>query len=102
MSTPRKLKWLSAGLEVVLGIPFIGAIIILKFLWLPLVLMFGLHIITLILSRREGLDSGGSILGIITSCLGWIPFLGMLLHWGSAVCIVLDAEKAAYQSKNHY
>lgn len=102
MSTPRILKWVSAGLEAFFGIPLLGGAIIVRFLWTPLVLMLILHVFTLILSRREGYDSGGSILGIVTSCIGWIPIVGMIMHLISAVFIILDAEAAGRIEKGYY
>ena len=93
MSTPRKLKWVSGGLEALLGVPVLGASIILGLYWIPLVIMLALHIITLVLTNKNGGKSIGSILGIVTSCLGWIPFVGMVLHILSAIFLMIDASK---------
>lgn len=93
MSTSRILKWVSGGLEAILAIPFIGATIIIGFFWLPLLFMLALHIVTLVLTRRDGGAYTGSVLGIITSCIGWIPFVGMVMHILSAVFLMIDATK---------
>lgn len=87
------LKWVSGGLEAFLGFPFIGGTIVLSLFWTPLMIMLALHIVTLVLAKKEGLKATGNILGIITSCIGWIPFVGMVLHIISAIFIMIDAYK---------
>ncbi|HEX7065425.1 MAG TPA: hypothetical protein VF199_10210 [Bacillales bacterium] len=94
MSTSRTMKWISGGLEALLGIPFVGGVIVLSLAWMPLVIALGLHIATLILCRKEGENVHGSILGIITSCIAWIPFVGMIMHIVTAILLMVDASKA--------
>ena len=97
MSPSRILKWVSGGLEAILGVPILGATIILSLLWIPLGVMLALHIVTLILTKKEGGVTTGSILGIITSCVAWIPFVGMVMHIISAIFLLIDASKAEEQ-----
>ncbi len=94
MSTSKILKWVSGGLEALLGIPLIGASIIIGFLWFPLVIMLALHIVTLVFTRKEGGSTVGSILGIVTSCIAWIPFVGMIMHILTAIFLMIDAAKS--------
>lgn len=94
MSPSRILKWITGGLEAILGIPVLGATIIVGLLWIPLAIMLVLHIITLVLTKKDGGATTGSILGIITSCIAWIPFVGMIMHILSAVFLMIDASKA--------
>ncbi len=93
MSSSRILKWVTGGLEAILGIPVLGASIILGLVWIPLAIMLVLHIVTLVLTKKDEGRSTGSILGIVTSCLGWIPFVGMILHILSAIFLMIDASK---------
>ncbi|MDQ0231367.1 hypothetical protein [Metabacillus malikii] len=93
MSVSRIMKWVTGAFEAVLGIPLIGAGIIIGFLWAPLGIMLVLHIVTLVLTKKDGGATTGSILGIVTSCIGWIPFVGMILHILSAVFLMIDASK---------
>jgi hypothetical protein len=93
MTTSRVLKWVSGGIEAFLGIPFFGGMFIISLLWTPLVIMLGLHIVTLIVSRDDGVTSTGSILGIITSCVGWIPIVGMIMHIITAIFLMTDASR---------
>lgn len=87
------LKWVTGGLEALLGVPVLGAAIILSLAWFPLFVMLVLHIITLVISAKEGTDKTGSILGIVTSCVAWIPFVGMIMHILSAIFLMIGAAK---------
>lgn len=93
LSTSRILKWVTGGLEVILGIPVLGGALILSLAWTPLFVMAILHILTLILSVKDNGNKHGSILGIITSVIGWIPFVGMVLHIITAILLMVDAAK---------
>ncbi|GGA43202.1 hypothetical protein GCM10007416_15330 [Kroppenstedtia guangzhouensis] len=93
MSTAQILKWISGILEALLAIPVLGGLIILGNGYVPLGVMLILHIITMVVSSQAGVKKHGSILGIITSCLGWIPVLGWMLHAVTAIALILDAAK---------
>lgn len=91
MKVSTILKWVTGALEALLGIPIIGAGIIVGLLWTPLFLMLLLHIVTLIFSVKDNVNKHGSILGIVTSCIAWIPFVGMVLHIITAILLMIDA-----------
>lgn len=93
------LKWITGGLEAFLGIPIIGGTIILSFSWLPLLFMLILHIVTLIFSIYDKKKFHGSILGIVTSCIGWIPILGMIMHIITAILLMIDAYQSHKQNE---
>ncbi|PFA66820.1 hypothetical protein CN378_12950 [Bacillus sp. AFS015802] len=101
MSTSRILKWTTGAFEAVLGVPILGAAIIIGFLWFPLVIMLVLHITTLVLTIKDKGATTGSILGIITSCIGWIPFVGMVMHIVSAIFLMIDGAKTDKTSKEY-
>jgi hypothetical protein len=86
------LKLASAIAETVLAIPILGAAIIIGFIWIPLALMLCLHIVTLILTKEDRKQTG-SILGIVTSCIAWIPFVGWVMHIITAVFLWKEAFK---------
>lgn len=92
-NTVKILKWVSGALEALLGIPLIGGTIVVGLLWTPLVVMLALHIVTLILGNKVGIKGSSSILGIVTSCLAWIPGVGMIMHIITAILIMIDAAK---------
>lgn len=53
MSNSKILKWVTGGLEAVLGIPVLGGIIILSLAWVPLLIMLALHIVTLVITKKK-------------------------------------------------
>ena len=102
LSTSKILKWVTGGLEALLGIPILGAGIVIGFLWIPLGIMLALHIVTLVLTKKDGGTTTGSILGIVTSCIAWIPFVGMIMHILSAIFLMIDAAKPEYHNLNQH
>lgn len=100
MSTSRILKWVTGGFEAFLGIPIIGGAFILSLLWLPLLVMLILHIVTLVLTQKDGGSSVGSILGIVASCLGWIPGVGMIMHILAAIFLMINASTPDLKNQN--
>lgn len=91
--TSRILKFVTGGLEALLGIPIIGGSIIVGLLWTPLILMLVLHIIGLVVSVKADVKKTGHILGIVSSCIGFIPFVGMVLHILTAIFLLMEAAK---------
>jgi predicted branched-subunit amino acid permease len=93
MTSSRILKWITGGLEVFLGIPVLGGLIIIGTFYTPLVVMLILHIITLVLSAKNNELKYGSILGIVTSLVAWIPIVGMILHIITGILLMVTAAK---------
>ena len=91
--TVKLLKWVTGALEALLGIPVLGGTIVVSLLWLPLLFMLVLHIVTLVLAKKANMSANGNVLGIVTSWLAWIPFVGMILHILSAIFIMMDAAR---------
>ncbi|MNI05287.1 hypothetical protein D3C73_582350 [compost metagenome] len=98
LSSSRILKWITGAFEAVLGIPVLGAAIVIGLLWTPLAIMLVLHIITLVLSSRNNEPIYGSVLGIVTSLLAWIPGVGFVLHILSAIFLMVSAAKKSNAS----
>jgi hypothetical protein len=94
MSTARVLILVTGILEAILGIPLLGGAIVLAFVYTPLFVMLVLHIITLVFASSESKPKAGSILGIVTSVIGWIPFVGMAMHIASAIVLLITASKS--------
>lgn len=99
MKTSTVLKWVSGGLEAFLAIPFVGGTFVVGLLWTPLIAMLALHIVTLVFSSRENENKHGSILGIITSAIGWIPIVGWIMHVITAIFLLIDAYNATNKVK---
>lgn len=89
MSGSRIMRLVTGGFEAFLGIPFIGAIFIISQGWFPLVIMFVLHLVTLIMSKNNNSPTVGSVLGIITSLIAWIPFVGITMHIITAIALLI-------------
>ena len=89
----RNLKWLGAAFEAFLGIPVLGGLFIIGMGYSPLGFMFLYHLVVLILSfSRLNKFSFGASVGIVASVLGFIPILGMMLHWAATISLVIDAS----------
>ncbi|AIF67627.1 membrane protein [Terribacillus saccharophilus] len=99
MSATRTMKLITGILEAILAIPVLGAIIIVSNGWMPLVIMLVLHIITLVLAVRVQGPLAGSIVGIVASALGWIPFVGWILHAAAAIVLLVEAFSRRLQRR---
>ena len=95
MTSSRILKWITGSLEIVLGIPVFGALIIIGSWYTALGVMLVLHIITLILSVQNREVKYGSILGIVTSVVAWIPVVGMIMHIITGIMLMVSAAKSS-------
>lgn len=91
MSLSRIMKWVTGGSEAFLGIPLIGGSFILSTSWGALLVMFILHTVTLFIARNEKGNITGSILGMVTSFIGVIPVVGMIMHIITAIVLLIDA-----------
>lgn len=97
MSSSRVLKWVSGAVEIFLAIPVLGALIVIGSWYTVLALTLVLHIVTLILSSKNKEPIYGSVMGIITSLLAWIPFVGWILHLLSGIFLMVTAAKKPSQ-----
>ena len=93
MTSSRILKWITGAFEIFLGIPFLGGLIIISTGYTPLIAMFILHLVTLVLSVKNNEAKYGSILGIVTSLIAWIPIVGMILHIITGILLMVSAAK---------
>jgi uncharacterized membrane protein len=91
MSNSRSLKWIAGLLELYLAIPIIGGTTILAFGWTPLLVMLVIHTVGIMLATDESRMRTGHIVGFIASILGFIPFIGMLLHLVTATRLIFEA-----------
>ncbi|WP_059105981.1 hypothetical protein [Shouchella shacheensis] len=82
--------------EAMLGFPVYGGAFILALFWSPLFVMLIFHIIGYRLAKKAKLPTTGHTLGIITSSLGWIPVIGMILHIITAFYLLFEAFMGRY------
>ena len=85
----NSLKLTGAIIETIFAIPVLGASIIIGCLWIPMVLAFVFHIVTLILSKKQ--KNVGPIMGILANSVGFIPFVGWVLHILAAIFLWVEA-----------
>lgn len=93
MSTSKVLKWVAGGMECLWGFPVLGGTIIIGLMWIPLAVMLIFHIVGLVFAIKENKKRTGHILGIVASCVGWIPVVGMVLHILTAIFLMMEAHK---------
>jgi len=79
----QNLKLGMAIYETVMAIPIFGFLI--SLLIFPILLGLAGHIVTLVFSHKEKKKIFPSVMGIIASALGWIPFAGWVLHILAAI-----------------
>ncbi|UVI31096.1 hypothetical protein [Paenibacillus spongiae] len=96
MTNSRILRILTGLLELILAIPVLGGLIVVGFSYTPLGLMFILHLITLVLSLNNREPIYGSVFGIVTSALAWIPVLGWIMHLVSAILLLISAAQKGH------
>ncbi|WP_128659298.1 hypothetical protein [Paenibacillus sp. 598K] len=101
MTPSRVLRWVTGSLEIVLAIPFFGASIVMGFAYVPLLVMLALHILTLVLSVSNREPSYGSIMGIVTSVLAWIPFVGFVMHLITGILLMVSAAGGNARPPHH-
>ncbi|MGI2329472.1 hypothetical protein [Planococcus sp. YIM B11945] len=85
------LLWITGLAEAFLAIPVIGGAVVIGTGYTALGVMFVLHAITLFFCFREYSPKSGSVLGIITSIVAWIPGIGWVLHLITAVVLLISA-----------
>lgn len=85
------LKWTVGGIEAFIGIPFLGGLIVILSGGVPLTILLGLHIAGLYFATKEEKEKTGHIIGIIGSCVGTIPIVGMIMHLVTAGFLLKEA-----------
>lgn len=67
-------------MELVLAIPVLGGIIVIANGYLPLSIMFFLHLLGLVFAIAGKQSKSGHILGMIGNIIAVIPIIGMISH----------------------
>lgn len=94
------MRWVTGGCELILAIPILGGLIVIGTGYVALGVMLLLHIIALVLSTNQKEPGYGSIMGILTSVLAWIPFVGWFLHGLTAILLIVSAvQKTEYRER---
>lgn len=85
-------KWYKVAIgfmELFLAIPILGGAFIIANAYLPLTIMFVLHLIGLILSFMTKQTKSGHVIGMFANMIAIIPIVGMFAHaiTGIILCI---------------
>lgn len=92
-------------MELFLAIPVLGGLLVVNSAYTILFFMLIFHIVTLVLSVTNRESYYGSILGIVTSVIGWIPIVGWLMHLISGIFLMITAAQQPrdqYRNRNPY
>ncbi|PHD59677.1 hypothetical protein [Bacillus wiedmannii] len=58
---------------------------------IPLLLLIVLHITTILLSKKAGMNTYPHYIGIIVTLFAFFPYIELVLHFIAAVFLLLDA-----------
>ncbi|MEH0977013.1 hypothetical protein AB1I92_12645 [Bacillus mobilis] len=87
----QALKW-TTGIYHLLLIPFCFLFLSRVDLYgIPLLLLIALHITTILLSKKEGINTYPHYIGIIVTLVAFFPYIDIVLHIIAAVFLLLDA-----------
>lgn len=89
----KNYKTIIGFLELFFGFPILGGLLILKMNYIPLLILFCLHVYGIILSKKFNENYLGHSIGIVTNLLGFIPILGMMMHLISGAINLFEASK---------
>lgn len=85
------LKW-TTGIYHLLLIPFCYLFLSHVNLYgIPLLLLIALHITTILLSKKAGMNTYAHYIGIIVTLVAFFPYIAIVLHIIAAVFLLLDA-----------
>ncbi|HDR6310857.1 TPA: hypothetical protein QCU60_002753 [Bacillus cereus] len=87
----QALKW-TTGIYHLLLIPFCFLFLShINLYGIPLLLLIALHITTILLAKKEGLNTYPHSIGIIVTLFAFFPYIEIVLHIIAAVFLLLDA-----------
>lgn len=98
MKAAGTLILITAIIEAILGFPVLGGMIVVLSGYTLLFATLILHIVTLVLCSQHNKPIIGSVFGIVTSVLAWIPILGMIMHLTTAVFLFIAVSKKEQDS----
>ncbi|MDJ1474501.1 hypothetical protein QBX67_03460 [Bacillus sp. LS15-K4] len=95
----QALKW-TTGIYHLLLIPFCYLFLNHANLYGIPLLVIALHITTILLAKKEGMNTYPHYIGIIVTLVAFFPYIEMFLHIIAAVFLLLDA--ASMNAKEVY
>lgn len=95
----KALKWIAFGYEAFLAIPIVGGLFILANSWTPLLIAGILHVVAIVLLNKKKVPLLGNVVGLLGAILGAIPVIGWLLHFVSAIILLVEAIRVPASDK---
>ncbi|PEX84465.1 hypothetical protein [Bacillus cereus] len=86
----KALKW-TTGISHLLLIPYYLLQGLVDLYGIPLLIVITLHIITILLAKKEGMKTYTNYIGILTILVAFYPYVAIVLHIIAAIFLLLDA-----------
>lgn len=97
-----KYKWITGGLELMFAIPTLSMLLVKDTFYIPIIIMFSFHAFTFVTSMSEKNKAWGSLLGIYTTIASLFYSLGWILHFITAVLLLVDANMMQKKNKENW
>jgi hypothetical protein len=102
MSPIGKLfKWGTFAYEAFLALPFIGGAFVVANAWVPLGVAFLLHAIAVVILLRERGPVVGNVVGVVTSVVALIPFVGWIMHAITAIILLVEGISGSRRTRRY-
>ncbi|AIQ66653.1 MULTISPECIES: hypothetical protein [Paenibacillus] len=97
----KLFKWGTFAYEAFLALPFIGGAFVVANAWAPLGVAFLLHAVAVVLLLRERGPIVGNVVGIVTSVVALIPFVGWIMHAVTAIILLIEGISASRRTPRY-
>lgn len=97
----KLFKWGTFAYEAFLALPFIGGTFVVANAWVPLGVAFLLHAVAVVILLRERGPVIGNVVGIVTSVVALIPFVGWFMHAVTAIILLVEGISASRRSTRY-
>ncbi|PEC22589.1 hypothetical protein [Bacillus cereus] len=86
----KALKW-TAGISHLLLIPCYLLQGLVNLYGIPFLIVITLHIITIVLAKKEGMKVYANYIGILSILIAFFPYIQIAIHIIAAIFLLLDA-----------
>ncbi|MDM5234951.1 hypothetical protein QUF83_01550 [Bacillus cereus] len=86
----KALKW-TAGISHLLLIPCYLLQGLVNLYGIPFLIVITLHIITIVLAKKEGMKAYANYIGILSILIASFPYIQIAIHIIAAIFLLLDA-----------
>ncbi|WP_242215196.1 hypothetical protein [Bacillus cereus group sp. BfR-BA-01383] len=86
----KVLKW-TTGISHLLLIPCYLLQGLVNLYGIPFLIVITLHIITIVLAKKEGMKAYANYIGILSILIAFFPYIQIAIHIIAAISLLLDA-----------